>query len=512
MISRLFPLLFLVMIQIGWGAGRCGFAVLAEGQFGHGAPGLARMQIAATACLADYYYDDVFVDTTSHFRIFYTLTGPHAVSGEAYIDTLKVWLEKAWILHTDSLKMEAPQGPSMSYHYQDSRYPNKYPVEVIDLGMVRGGSCEGCYGLTLPDNENTRLSTLLMENDFMYAPYWAPTAQWNGCNYRQANTPITSAIQGVQINYSEQWNLALRVTTAHELYHGVQLRYQDYMDHYHFWFESSAVGIEELAAPDLNDYLQYLPTSFSNPGNSLLDSSVGSLAVYSQAPLHHYFRHRLGLAFDVKIWERLSQNPQRGIAYIMDDEVKSKGLSGFPDFYSDFIVSLLPAGNRTVDANPDLLWDPDLPLWPEIKLQSLQSTADIPSQPFSYGLYSADALSNWVHKEGSQLTKQVVSLEDSTYVLVTTGFSPNVESSGEVSKNIAYPNPWRGSGDVLFQVMEGSEIEVRDASGLQILRLPVDGVTRLARWKELDLKHRAPGVYYWRGSNDRMLHRILVIR
>lgn len=503
--------IFLLALTSLASAGKCGFAHFAELSQQKKKPVVAKYALES-GCITEDYYDSIFVDTSAHFRVFYTLEGPHAVTSLDYVDTLLFWLEKARKLHVDSLGMLAPQGPAISYHYRDARFPQKYPVELIDLGMIRDGSCEGCYGLTLPDSDDPKLSTLFIENDFLYAPSMGIDLTYNSCPYVRSTLPITSQVQGSTINYAQEWGKALRVTAAHELYHACQLRYQDYAEHYHFWFEASAVGVEELAAPDLNDYTQYLQSTVNSPRNSLLDSS--SSAPYGQSLLFHYMQTQFGRKFDHLIWSRLSEDPKRGIAYIFDDELLSRGLKGgFPSFYAEYVRNLVPSGARLLSSDPAKIWHSDQIIWPSLKLLSYKSTDDLPSKPFSYGLYAESvALNAWIPTPSSQLTKQGIQLEDSNFVLVTAGFAPDRQNFTSSLESVAYPIPWKGHGNLIFRTNFGEYVEVRDGAGVKVLHIPIDATTRKAVWKESELKRMAPGIYYWRGQSESTLHRIILIR
>jgi hypothetical protein len=515
----------------GWAA-QCGFAVLAQ----HKKPtGNARILAKQGNCPSEALYDSVQVDTTQHFRILYTQKGPHAVAGSdsitfsrpPYIDTLMHWLEVAFTLEVDTIGMRAPQGPAVSYHFRDSRFSDKFPVEIIDIGLLRNtwssdvfeGPCGQCYGLTYPDPNDPTLSTLFIDNDFRYQtaddPLLTIHIASGTCNYSPSTHKITTRRNGKIFDYTQDWATALRITIFHELYHTTQLRYQNYYDQYHFWFEASAVGVEELGAPDINDYLQYLPTIFSSPQTSLLDVNADSgIRPYGQGIFYQYLLHRFGLHSDPPLWERLSQKPKRDIALHFNDYFSFLGVpDGFPEVFADFARHLTAAGHRSQFLDPDSIWAKDLALWPDLQM-SLYSADLLPNQPYSFRLFPASpSLSAWTPSASSGLRTQNISLADESFVIVSTGFSPG-STNAPKTPAFAYPNPWRGTGNLCFQLAsDDSSIEIRDASGLLVLSIPrLLGQVKTCINGEIHQKLLVPGLYYWRGLSENSLHRFLVVR
>lgn len=228
-------------------------------------------------CTADDYYDSVYVRKTEHFQIFYTLDGPHQTT-EAFIDSLVVDAEYAWNFHKFKMGLLPPKGEKIAFHYQQPVDDELYPIEVIDVDLLRnsiaisGGPCNGCFGLTFQTSDELGRSELVIDNDFLYTRrYGGPqdTIKVNGktCTYKVADQELRNDAH--DYSYADHWEKALRVTAIHEIYHGFQLRYFDlnsyFSKHYSIplWFEASASGVEELAAPDIDDYVSYLKTMIS---------------------------------------------------------------------------------------------------------------------------------------------------------------------------------------------------------------------------------------------------------
>ena len=129
---------------------------------------------STTACTADDLYDSVYTRTTKHFDIFYTLEGPHKTT-TAYIDSLEKALEYAWDFHVNKSGMLPPKGYFESYHYEMPTHSEHYPVEVIDMTLLRnyqnfldGAPCYLCFGLTLPmdGDESVLLTLYIPQNSF----------------------------------------------------------------------------------------------------------------------------------------------------------------------------------------------------------------------------------------------------------------------------------------------------------------------------------------------------------
>lgn len=533
---RFLLLALLSFSSLSLAAGRCGFVQLME-QNQNAKHGLSRTLAKRGTCTASALYDSVYVDTTSHFRIFYTTTGPHSVTGSsshtvgtpAYIDTLAHWLEAAYTLHTASLGMKIPKGPVKTLHYLDSRFPDKYPVEVIDIGLLRntwddvnglGGPCAGCYGLTMPAAEDHSLSVLLIENDFRYQNANDPLSTWTlddggTCTYTESEHPIATVQNGSWVDYTEDWNTALKVTAFHELYHACQLRYQDYNDQYHFWFEASAVGVEELGAPEVNDYMQYLGPLFQSPQYSLFDiDHDGQMRPYGQGIFHKYLIHRFGLKFDPQIWSLLESAPRTSISKHFETFAKSKGEADFASLYHDYALHLVPSGDRSLGISSDSLWAEDLPNWPTLDALPFR-LSNLPSDSFAFALFDWSSARNYTPEENSSYQKSVFSMGGQDYVLVSSGKRPNSSlDPTEKMPSLAFPNPWRGKSDLCFQLSgKSTKIEIRDGTGNITTSIQRDTLATLTCFDGISKgKRLAPGLYRWRGNRESALHKLLVIR
>ncbi len=104
-----------------------------------------------------------------------------------------------------------------------------------------------------------------------------------------------SSLIHININYGSFTNGAsfesgIRVTCAHEFFHAIQFamtnnvsdEYSLVLDDYPLtWIEGTAACMEELAFPDINDYLQYTNLFFSSPTISFVHDGERETASYS---------------------------------------------------------------------------------------------------------------------------------------------------------------------------------------------------------------------------------------
>ena len=104
----------------------------------------------------------------------------------------------------------------------------------------------GRYGFTYPERAG-RTSSSYLEIDNDYA------------------NPIYQQTKGLD---------ALRVTIAHEFHHAIQFGYYQGSDSI-WWQESTSTWMEEVVYPDVDDYLQYLPSFLGSSPRAQLGQSRG---------------------------------------------------------------------------------------------------------------------------------------------------------------------------------------------------------------------------------------------
>ena len=491
-------------------------------------------------CTTEDYYDSVYTKKTSHFQIFYTLNGPHKTT-TAYVDTLANALEDAWKFHIKTTGMLKPIGDSISYHYQKRVDSGLYPVEVVEMTLfrdieyiLRRRCADGCYAIMMPSENAPHTSTLMIENDFMFPN---PTTlskdsiviNEKSCYYRTSTQELYNKIHNY--SYAQKWDKAIRVTATHELYHAIQIRYLS-PNVSTFWFEASAAGSEEVANPDIDDYIQYLSEIAYHVGKPLneLDSD------YSLAPLYLFFYNHVAKKFDKSIWESFSKNPEQPFEYQLTQVAKKQGLSA-DSLFHEFAVRLSFSGKRASLANSSFLINKDQSSWPEF---SHTRTSFLRTPPetnnFAYNFYTNDKpdLSKFVGrasvaiiKDNSYNIRYLPSMNsvDSAYtdILNTAGIDSTVwilsrfneenklPYKAKDSTLRAYPTPWR-HGTLCFTPLPQNKdyLEIRNRRGNLIKKIKYDSYTHCIEESEVK-SLLTPGLYRFRAGNSGKLKEFLVV-
>jgi hypothetical protein len=176
-----------------------------------------------------------------HFKIWYVTTGSDRPGAgrtdpvDANNSGVPDWVEQcadffdqSWRTVVDTLGYRGPP-VDFQFHAQyvsgnlDDGGDNRYDVYVLDIGA-------GIAGYTAPETVTSGRqlpSYIVVDNDFV----------------------------GVKNTLAEAIDL-LRATAAHELFHAVQFGYDANEDIY--WFEQTAVWMEEQVFDAVNDYVTYL--------------------------------------------------------------------------------------------------------------------------------------------------------------------------------------------------------------------------------------------------------------
>ena len=490
-------------------------------------------------CATEDFYDSVYTKKTSHFQIFYTLVGPHKTT-LAYVDTLSKALEDAWNFHINKTGMLKPLGDTISYHYQRRVESGLYPVEIVEMTLFRDiayilkNRCEdGCYAITMPSDNAPYSSTLLIENDFMYPSAFSSAADSiviNGksCAYGKPNLELYN--RTYKYSYAEKWNNALRVTATHELYHAIQIRYLT-PKHNTFWFEASAVGVEEINNPDIDDYIQYIPdlAGYTGTLNEFKDD-------YSLGVLYLFFYNQVAKKFDKSIWESFSKNSEQPFEYQFTQAAQKQGLSA-DSLFHEFAVRLSFSGKRAALANSSFLINKDQSSWPNFRhtrTSSLQAPPEI--EPFAYGFYTNDQpdLTNFIGRASLAIIKDksysihnlpTLNSVDATntiiknesgidsVVWILSRFSEEQTLPYEVKDSTlrAYPTPWR-HGALCFTPLPPNKdfIEIRNRRGNLITKIKYTHNTHCIEESEVK-SLMVPGVYRFRVGNSGKLKDFIVI-
>jgi hypothetical protein len=166
----------------------------------------------------------------------------------------------------------------------------------------------GYYGLTYPEDSgpgrNTSFSYMEIDNDFV--------------------NPL----------YRTHGLAALQVTLAHEFYHAIQFGYYDGRDG-SWWQEASATWMEEVAYPEVDDYVQYLDEFMLHPERAFDRGSPfdGDTHVYGAALFAHYLDQRFNRDLIRSTWEEFDRQ-ERGAVELFDGVIPG----GLGQAVSEFAV------------------------------------------------------------------------------------------------------------------------------------------------------------------------------
>ena len=492
----------------------------------------------SAGCTSKDYYDSVYSRTTTHFEIFYTLNGPHKTTVE-FVDSLEKALEYAWDFHVNKSGMLPPKGISETHHYEMNVQNGLYPVEVIDIYHLQNyqkflnSPCTTCFGLTLPFDSG--LSEMLIENDFRYISENNPTidtVEFNDkiCTYTKATEEFTNGAHNY--SYVKNYMAALRVTSAHEMYHAVQYRYSEKMKQYNFWFEASASGVEELAAPDIDDYFTYLPKLARNVGFPYknLDKPYGAGIFFL------YLHNHVSPKTNRLIWENFAKDPTKSFQYQLDQVAQSQGLSA-DSLFHDFAIRLSFTGDRSSLADSTFWITSDQPRWPEFQTKSESGT---------FETSSLDNIAYYYHSNGTPDMSKFVGRASAIAIrphAYTIRFLPTTNSIDSArteflqtsrvdsilwvlsrfnEENViptffkdstlrAYPTPWR-HGPLCFTPLPQNKdyIEIRNRRGNLVHKIKYDNHTHCIDESEVK-SLMVPGVYRFRAGNSGKLKDFIIV-
>ena len=248
--------------------------------------------------------DHSVLSPDGHFRIHYTLSGGDAVSAvdadgngiPDFVDEAARAFDAAWDVQINQ----------MGYNPPPPDADGVYDVYIKNLGL------QGAYGFTYPIAWPANVTPSYIEIDNNY-------------------TDVIYQTRGLD---------GLRVTAAHEFHHAIQFGYYANFGAA-WWQEMTAVWMEDVAYPHINDYYQYLTCStglncfFDTPELSL-DYFSGSLKPFGGAVYAHHMAKVYGTESVRNVWEELHRNspPSYNLAHV-DRGMPLSGFGGImPRFYA----------------------------------------------------------------------------------------------------------------------------------------------------------------------------------
>ncbi|MFC1526405.1 MXAN_6640 family putative metalloprotease [Candidatus Latescibacterota bacterium] len=251
-----------------------------------------------------------------HFRVHFTIDGDDAVSATDldangtpdYIDSVAAVLDRAWELEVEELGYPPPPTDG------GAGGGDEYDVYVLDLGQW--GSAK--YGLTFPESEAAVTSSFMeVDNDYTNPAY----GRAGDCEGHPGSRGLD----------------ALRVTVAHEFFHAIQFGYYQGWDG-SWWQEASSTWMEEIAYPDIDDYLQYVcaflgwPQRSLDSGRPLIESHPYGACIFP-----HFLDQRYGRELIRSIWEELGRRLNADLTHF-DRAIRQVDEGGLDSAIGQFAV------------------------------------------------------------------------------------------------------------------------------------------------------------------------------
>lgn len=261
---------------------------------------------------------DSYISPSGRFRIHYEVTGDNAITefDENHngvpddAEVVAVIADSVLALVVDEMGYQLPPGDG------DLGGGDEYDVYIVDL------SEQNVYGFTYPVQEGkTTHSYIEIDNnysDFVYIR--------NNPEYR------TEAIR------------ALRVTLAHLIYKAVGWGY--YKDPDSIWWEAAtATWMEEVAYPEVDDYLQYLSAFMEQPGESLDSGNYSNIYVWGRCLFVHFLDQRFGRGLIRSVWEEIGRQGNARLEHF-DRVIRQETTSDLTTVVSEFALWNYFTGSR----------------------------------------------------------------------------------------------------------------------------------------------------------------------
>ena len=226
--------------------------------------GLDPSASVAPAFAARSQADAVLKYETTHFAVFYSKTGVHAIAGAGVdknsnsvpdaVEDIGNELERIWRLAIDTLGYPVPVPAKRELGYGVDVPTGKYPIAVGDMAtFVSTWGTSGVYGFCTEPGQDTTTPDgmeVVVENDFVNSS--------TGKAFQVKVSPLNSAnkIDSVLYDYSLRPDLGWRVTLSHEFFHSLQKYYDK--GFYYAFHEMSAIWFATRAYPDIHAEWQYL--------------------------------------------------------------------------------------------------------------------------------------------------------------------------------------------------------------------------------------------------------------
>ena len=514
---------------------KCGFPVVLQA---HASGNIDLYQKFYETTTQQSILDSVYFSPSGHFKIYYTTNGPDSISsadrngnGTAdYLEFVAESFDRAWQIEIDSLGFLPP--PDSSGHVR-----NVYPVTCRRLSV---------YGVTYLD---WQIPELPGEN---YVTSIEINTRFNFVNYPGISDPLVRD------------SMAVAVTAAHEFNHALQCGYRLWPDgngfFYDLWFiESSATFMEEVVAPQVNDYLNYLDDYFRRTYRPF-DESTGLLSDYGKVVLPIM----LGNLYEARIirfvWEGILDRRARPALEVV-----------LQDFDTDFAIELDRLATWLYyirERSIPNMYFPDAPIFPELSFlfsnsiqepRSVLVNDSLPQFSFQWHLSEATVSQNLqikldvddISKQAFLLSKVVnpfskeyylvfpeeiidlpfsISSPDFPFVIISTDssvsdYSPykfivDVKSIPAIANTVVYPQPFRMSDRHPFlsfgNLQAGTTLTIFNSNGLFIRQLYADNDNVPVLWDLKDDRGKQVGsgvyLYHAEKSDEKKTGKFVIVK
>jgi len=299
----------------------------------------AEAEAMARPTLELYYYSP-----GGHFFIHYDTAGSHAVyqvdvdtihggpdGVPDYVNMVADICDSIWAFEVEHLGFPRPVSDGYAGGGDSSG--------LVDIYIAHIGS--DYYGWTEPEFQINSLqytSFIVIDNDYAGIPPYNQQSDLNG-----------------RLD-------AARVTLAHEFFHTIHysMDWQEYENQgslspqARYWWEMSAVWMEEMMYDDINDYYTYLPFYYDDPykGLQAVMSSI-DLHQYGSAVFPLFLSERYDTVLIRDIWERCRDyGPGPNFPQAAHDAIDAYtgGAAGLRDAYQEFAVWNYFTGTRASQA------------------------------------------------------------------------------------------------------------------------------------------------------------------
>ena len=257
---------------------------------------------------------------SDHFCIHFTDGKRNAPASDAFLQEVIDSTELTYAIENgdDALNWKDAKSDGKIGSRKGAGGEGQVDVYITDLGSE-------LYGYAAPDQGQKgaqRFAYLVLDNNYVNFP----------------SPPIES----------------LKVTVAHEYNHILQFGYDTLED---LWmFESTATWAEQQVYPDINDYLNYLPSFAKNPQSPL----TGRDKIYGEAVWNHWLSARYGVDVVRDAWaDSLAVKPPHLATAAYERAIENVGGGSFSREFASF-------ANATAEWNLNPSF-PDAALYPDMK-------------------------------------------------------------------------------------------------------------------------------------------------